>query len=132
MRTSSDDGASFDGGRVIYATVESKANAGAPQVAFASGAVWVSFMCDEDTPPSARAWPSDAATKVMSAKFTTSKPLDFSGGAHRQTVAPGPSAMWPGLVVLKDEAFALYGKGGSAFLAGPLNSAQSGPVLAHA
>lgn len=120
MRTSHDDGDTFDSGRVIYATAELKANAGAPQVAFAGGDVWVSFMCDEDTPPALRDWPSDAVTKAMRAVYTPSQPLDFGGGRDRLTIGVGPDAMWPSLPVLGQRVYALYGHRGSVVLAGPL------------
>jgi hypothetical protein len=115
MRRSRDEGVTWDAGGVIYATSDRSANAGAPQIAVANGVVWVSFMCDEDSDPADRAWPSDAATKVMTANISKAS-IDFGDGDNRVTIGVGPGALWPGLAVLDRVPVALFGRGGSSYL----------------
>ena len=124
IRRSFDDGASWDAGNVIFAPSNASHNAGAPQIAVGSGGngtevVFVSFMTDEDAIEVS--WPGDASSKVMvgaaPAPGQAFPAFDVPG---RETMVPGPGAMWPGLVPLSDGGvFATVGKGGS-YLIGPL------------
>jgi len=135
LRQSSDDGTTWDAGRVIYAPALPSANAGAPQVAVVGKSVFVSFMCDEDVPTDNRTWPTDAATKIMSA-VNTGGALNFQSGINRRTVGEWPGALWPGLAVFESDqqtdfggaiqavdsaaAYVLFGRHAESYLCGPL------------
>lgn len=128
-RRSFDDGKTWNAGRVLYSALKHSnqtANAGAPQVAVdpGTGTVWVSFMTDEDA--AQISWPGDAASKVIAARDTgrNGARLEFVA-ADRKLLAAGPGAMWPGLFTAKGATWAVWGRGGSSFAAGPLRKGNA-------
>lgn len=106
--TSTDDGKTWGGQKIIYTPSRAYTSAGASQVLNIGGALVVSFMTNENAKLSAPAanYAEDAAVKLI-----TSGDGGKSWG-HKVTVAKAPS-FWPGLVALDDKSFlTLYDRGG--------------------
>ena len=86
--------------------------------------LWVSFMSDENT--DSGTWVSDAGIEVIPARQP--KPGLRNQSANRMVWDPdarivvekGPGSAWDGLVLLENQAFLSYGKGGESWLVGPL------------
>ncbi|RKF60839.1 Sialidase superfamily/BNR/Asp-box repeat protein [Erysiphe neolycopersici] len=98
--TSMDDGATWGNRQVLYKPPTGN-NAGAPQIARVGNNLIVSFMTEEDNSiGNAASW-----INVADAKFIISG--DRGASWSKTTVFKQP-AMWPGLLVLRDQKSFLY------------------------